>query len=291
MVQFSGSWTERPGSAHDVGVGADGAVWVIGTNAVGGGYGIYEWNGGDWVGVDGGGVRIAVDPGGAPWVVNDANNIYQRVGASWEQRPGSAHDIGIGADGAVWVIGTNAVAGGYGTYALGNGGDWVGVDGGGVRIAVDPSGAPWVVNDANNIYQRVGASWEQRPGSAHDIGIGADGAVWVIGTNAVGGGYGIYAWNGSNWDGIDGGGVNISVDPSGLPWVTNDADNIYQREDLTTVPDVMYDDFAEASAALKAANLGIHVIVGGDVVIAERPQAGATVNAGTVVDVDMGPLE
>jgi hypothetical protein len=291
MPQVNGSWIQRPGSAHDIGIGADGAVWVIGKNAVGGGYGIYTWDGINWNGIDGGGVRIAVDPGGDPWVVNDANNIYQRTGAGWQHRPGSAHDIGIGADGAAWVIGTNPVNGGYGIYALGNGGNWVGVDGGGVRIAVDSSGAPWVVNDANNIYQRVGAGWEQRPGSAHDIGIGADGAVWVIGTNAVGGGYGIYTWNGDNWVGIDGGGENISVDPRGFPWVTNDANNIYQRANLTTVPPIAGDDELVATEALKGNQLTGTFINNqtGYVVKKTNPPAETTVDVGTNVQVTMGP--
>jgi len=46
--------------------------------------------------------------------------------------------------------------------------------------------------------------WEQLPGLARDIGIGANGSVWVIGTNAVMGGYGIYQWDGRDWRGIDG---------------------------------------------------------------------------------------
>jgi len=80
-----------------------------------------------------------------------------------------------------------------------------------MRIAVDPSGAPWVVNVNGNIYSRASGSWQLMPGLAKDIGIGADGSVWVIGTDPTPGGYGIYRWNGSDWSRIDGGATDISV--------------------------------------------------------------------------------
>ena len=61
--------------------------------------------------------------------------------------------------------------------------------------------------------------------------------------------------------------------------------------DLTTGPDVVYDDFAEPSAALNAANLKIHVFVAGTAVTEQNPRAGATVKVGAVADLDMGPRE
>ncbi len=48
------------------------------------------------------------------------------------------------------------------------------------------------------------------PGKAKDIGIGASG-TWVIGTNVVNGGYGIYQWNGTRWQNMPGGAVQITV--------------------------------------------------------------------------------
>ena len=62
-----------------------------------------------------------------------------------------------------------------------------------------------------------------------DIGVGADGSVWVVGTNETGGGFGIYRWTGTEWSGIDGGGLAISVDPRGLPWVANAGGEIFER--------------------------------------------------------------
>ena len=105
-----------PGSATDIAVGANGSVWVVGTNPVAGGYGIYHWNGNGWAAVAGGAVTIAVDPAGNPWVTNSAHHIYHHTSAGWALYPGSATDIAVGANGSVWVVGTNPVAGGYGIY-------------------------------------------------------------------------------------------------------------------------------------------------------------------------------
>jgi hypothetical protein len=132
-------------------VGADGSVWVVGTNPVEGGYGIYRWTGGGWTPVPGGATRIAVDPSGNPWVVNSAGHVYHRVGNDWVIHSGAATDIGVGAEGSVWIVGTNPVAGGYGLYTW-DGPGVVPIPGGAVGISVGPSGDPWVVNSAGQIY-------------------------------------------------------------------------------------------------------------------------------------------
>jgi hypothetical protein len=47
-------------------VGADGAVWVIGSSGMAGAYGTYEWNDVTWV-----------QHPGAPWVTNSAQQIFR----------------------------------------------------------------------------------------------------------------------------------------------------------------------------------------------------------------------
>ena len=42
--------------------------------------------------------------------------------------------------------------------------------------------------------EMITTNWEHQTGKAYDIGVGANNAVWVIGTNATGGGYGIFKW-------------------------------------------------------------------------------------------------
>jgi hypothetical protein len=139
-----------PGAAWDVGVSGAGDLWVIGTNSVGGGYGIYHWVNNNWVNVPGGAVRIAVGPTG-PWVVNNAGNIYQRVGESWKQQPGCAKDVGVGSDGTVWVIGCTKTGGGFSIHRW-NGSSWDRTTGGATNVSVDQSGNPFVSNSNGNVY-------------------------------------------------------------------------------------------------------------------------------------------
>ncbi len=145
------TWQKLPGCAIDIGVGQNSSAWVIGCNAVNGGYGIYSWNGSAWQQVDGGAVKIAVDPNGTPWVVNSSGAIFKRSGTSWQTLPGCAIDIGVGRN-SPWVIGCNAVSGGYGIYDW-DGSAWQQVGGGAVAIAVAPSGTPWVVNSSGEIFR------------------------------------------------------------------------------------------------------------------------------------------
>lgn len=165
-------WQRLPGNASDIGVGADGSVWAIGTDERGGGYGIYHWLGTTWQRVAGGALRIDVGPDGIPWIVNDSHSIYRLQDGAWQRMGGNARDIGIGADGSVWVTS------GGGTYLFDEG-NWVGVRGSGVRIDVDPNGIPWVIDHTNDIHQLIAGRWIQRNGEARDIGIGGDGSVWI----------------------------------------------------------------------------------------------------------------
>jgi hypothetical protein len=142
-------WSPVSGTGRDIGAGG-GQVWVIGTNRVHGGYGIYQRAGSGWTARPGGGAAIDVDAAGGPWVVNDTQQIYQWTGSVWARRPGSGRDVGAGG-GQVWVIGTNRVHGGYGIYQW-TGSGWAARPGGGERISVESRPTPWVVNSTGRIY-------------------------------------------------------------------------------------------------------------------------------------------
>ena len=206
------NWTNIPGLATDVGVGAHGTVWIIGKQKVSDSYDIERWTGTQFVKVSGGAVRMDVGPWGTPWVVNESGDIFYRKNKVWKQIPGKATDIGVGADGTVWIIGSKAVYGGFEIFKW-TGTAFVKIPGAAVRIDVDPNGNPWVVNAFGNIYRWKNNKWENLPGLAKDISVGTKGSVWIIGTNAIEGGYGIYRWNknNNNWDMIPGGATTISV--------------------------------------------------------------------------------
>jgi hypothetical protein len=215
-----GTWSTVDGRANDIGVGSNGAVWIVGTNPAGGGFEIFRWAGTTWTLVPGGAVRIAVDPSGEAWVVNQQDKIFRHTAAGWQALPGAAKDIGVGPEGSVWTIGVDARGGGYAIQRW-TGSDWQAIDGGAVRIAVGPQGQPWVVNATGAIFRRAADKWEQLPGQAKDIGVGADGTAWIIGTATAGGGHAILRWSGVGWDVVPGGAEQISVAPNGKPWVVN----------------------------------------------------------------------
>ena len=105
-----------PGAANGIAVSARGSAWVVGTNVVHGGYGIYQWTDDRWAEGPGGAVAMAVQSDGAPWVVNSSRQIFEWTGSTWTRYPGAATGIAVGANGSVWMVGTNVVHGGYGIY-------------------------------------------------------------------------------------------------------------------------------------------------------------------------------
>jgi hypothetical protein len=93
-----------------------------------------------------------------------------------------------------------------------------------VRIAVDPTGKPWIVTKENVIFRRVGDGWQQLPGRFSDVAIGFSGGVWALGP-AEGretGGLPIFSWNGAAWQKVRGFAVRIAVDAKGAPWIITD---------------------------------------------------------------------
>ena len=217
------TWQRMPGEATDIGVGADGSVWVVGSDERDGGFGIYHWTGQSWNRVDGAAVRIDVDPSGNPWIVNDRHELYRYRNGTWQHLPGEARDVGIGANGAVWVVS------GGGVFRW-NGITWDRTSGSATRIDAGPSGQPWVVDSTNDIYRLDDGRWTRLPGAARDIGIGADGSVWLIGTSSNSGGHGVYRWNGNDWNQVEGSARHISVDLDGKPWAVSSDGKIYRAQ-------------------------------------------------------------
>jgi len=203
-------WEKLPGYARDISIGADGSVYIIGTNGH-----IYRFNNSNWEDLGGSGERIAVDPQGHWWIVNGSNQIWSNARNSI---PGRARDISIGANGSVHIIGTNNHI-----YRFKNS-NWEDLGGSGERIAVDPQGHWWIVNSSNKIWS---SARNNIPGAARDIGIGVDGTVCIIGTNRSDDGD-VYRLDGSGWTHLDGPGIAIAVDDKGNPWVVRKNGEIWK---------------------------------------------------------------
>ena len=201
------SWSKQPGSALHLSGNASGALWAIGPDRIAeSGYSIGRFTNGTWHTIAGAGRRLAVDPKGDVWMVDERNYIfrYRAGGSSWEVMPGLGQDIAAGGDGSIWLVGAGRVQGGYGIHKW-NGNGWTNLAGGAVRIAAERDGTAWVVDATSHIhrYNAQTGSWEGKQGLARSVHAGAtSGGVWMIGMDAVPGGYPVYQWNPSTqaWD-------------------------------------------------------------------------------------------
>jgi hypothetical protein len=215
---FTTDWRLVDGHALDIGAGADGSVWVI---EGAGQHRVYR-------NMETGGIdtqlpysmRIDVGPNGEAWVVREDTSIWHWVSGEWVQIPGNASDIGVGANGFVWVIDSYGKI--YRRHANPSDG-WQDMVGAATRLDVDHNGLAWVVQEDGRIYNSNGlpGEWHEVPGRARDIGVGADGDVWMAdkedGT--------VHRWNAGlqKWDKTDGHiTANISAGPNGSPWGTTD---------------------------------------------------------------------
>jgi len=150
---IEGLWENVPGQALDIGIGANGSVWRVGTDNR-----IYRWLNASWEAdnIASSAIKIAVEPDGNPWIIaSPTSDIYKRIGSTWQQVPGQAFDISIGANGSIWRIGLNVVGGAGNSMSRWNGSDWEPVDGGATAIAVAPNGLLWHVNRSGDIFRRV----------------------------------------------------------------------------------------------------------------------------------------
>jgi hypothetical protein len=209
-------WKSIAGAATDISVGADGSVWVVGTNKVNGGFGIYRWNANTWIRVSGGATRIDVGPKGNAWIVNSQGNIYRYNGKKFVHVPGKqkARDIGIGANGDIWILG-------FGGYFKWTGKAWKNMQKGwpGHAIDVAPDGNAWVIDAKGGVSHFDGKAFQTAHVKAIDVSIGADGAVWAVNqqANSEEGGSPM-RWNGKSWDWYSDKLQRIAVDANGLPW-------------------------------------------------------------------------
>lgn len=233
------TWTMLNGAAHDIASG-DGHTYVLGVGTAPGGYQPWQWVSGAWSPLGGGLVDIAVNPtNGALVGANNVGQIWEYNG-SWTQPTagsGTARDVAVAPDGTLYVIGTTTAPGGYTLWKWVSGA-WVSVPGGATHLALAFSAGNtgdglWVTNSSNQIWYSAagdGSDWVQEPGSAVNVGASPD-SVWVLGTNTVPGGFGLWGWNGdvAGWEQLTGGGTSVTSGSSTLPAVTNSTNQIWVR--------------------------------------------------------------
>lgn len=219
-VNTTNSWGQITGLfATDIGIGTDDFAWLTNATTSQGGYQVMSYNVKGATGMMRNGGAVRVDTSGpSTWVVNDTGLVYSYNGG-WVQNTSApaASDIGVGANGQVWLTAKNGDI-----YRLVSN-QWQKVQGGANRIDVDPQGNAWTVNGVHEIWRYNGSGWNKMPGAALDIGIGANGAVFVVGTAGD-----VYKWNGSTWDARGGSNAtSITVSAQGVPIIVNASHEVF----------------------------------------------------------------
>ena len=200
-------WQKVPGAASDIAIADDGTVWIIGrvtekaetsgdadeigkkrkkakkNKKKGSDTAIYRLDGetGRWIKAGEKGWRIAV-AGQAPWVIDRKGRIARLNGQKWKQirKSPRAVDIGASAKG-VWVLAKPKVGRKDYTVYRWTGKAWSKVSGGGVRIAVDSDGNPWVANDKGELNAHIGGTWKRfMSPAAGDLAIRGHNAPLVV---------------------------------------------------------------------------------------------------------------
>lgn len=165
----------------------------------------YRWTGTAWEPLGMGGRKIDMGAVG-PYLVTASNEVwYKPSDQAWQRIPGfGASNLGVGAGGHLFALGTVQGNGGFDVWRHLGGESWEPVPGANaVAIDVAPDGTPWIVNQGMDIFRHVNGQWQQISGKALDVAVGADGAVWVIDGTEVdpaSGAFSLKRWTGTGWE-------------------------------------------------------------------------------------------
>lgn len=237
LRRFDGGWTALPGlppgvRASDVGVGADGTVWCVGSDFV---VRRLDVAGAAWVADAVMGLAIAVGPDGAAWAIRRDGSVARQllvpavytardlVGEAYLQTlQCTAVDVAVGSADDAWIVATDQRIHQF------TGGGWSLLDGLALRVAVGPDNTGWVIGTDRRIWRRVAATWTlatEVPGGADDLAVGPSGVVWIVGVDK-----GIYRWPGAGQPvRLDGAAHRIAVDREDRAWVVGLNRSLFYR--------------------------------------------------------------
>ncbi|MBS0558895.1 MAG: hypothetical protein JSR21_02465 [Proteobacteria bacterium] len=174
-------WRLLPWSAaRDLAAGGDGSLWALGALAGPGGHPLYRWTGLFWAPAWAGGLAVAADADGRPWLVDAFGTLLRFTGTDWRPERGQVAQIAVGASGALW--GLARAAGPHGGAVLHRASpdaDWTEAGAQAERIALAPDGTPWIVTPAGEALRREGEAWTRQARNVRDIAIGPRGEAWV----------------------------------------------------------------------------------------------------------------
>lgn len=148
------SWEYKGNQAMDITVGGDGSVYIVSdTYSTSEGYTIRKWLNPGWIEIAGRkGNRISANNEGDIYTVNKMGVISYYDGTSWNDMPGRASDIGVAANGTVFITGYKSTYYGYYIYRWLDGGGWQKIFGEATAVDVEPDGTPWHLNKNGTLY-------------------------------------------------------------------------------------------------------------------------------------------
>jgi hypothetical protein len=184
------NWSFHGGDVTEVSVAHDDRVYLLSSESKGqSGNEIYKESGEEMSELvpSNGAERIAVNDT-TLWIIDSKRDIYRQGETNgWILMGKDARELAFGG-GQGYSLGTEKFNGGYIIKHLNNG-KWDNISRGAIRIAVDNQGVLWIVTDQSQIFRlNDQTSWEQIPGQAKDISIGADGSIFILGLAQVPGG-------------------------------------------------------------------------------------------------------
>ncbi|NVJ93073.1 MAG: hypothetical protein HWE34_15525 [Methylocystaceae bacterium] len=162
-----------PGKAHDVAVDLFGNRYAVGSQQGSNGYTLYKWpaNAPAWQKMNAQAIRVTARPKQA-WIVNAKGQVFYENGPVWRavQAP-PVKDIGAGRN-EVWIVTQNDQIyryvpsdhmdymrnGAEETHRT-NDGVWIRVPGDAVRIDLDDSDLPWIVDKRGQLKYFKSGRW------------------------------------------------------------------------------------------------------------------------------------
>jgi hypothetical protein len=209
-----------------VAAGPAGEAWAVIQARLPDGFRLLRWEDGGWSEIPTtGAMHVAVDPAGRAWTVGSSGRAAAWTGSGWDPLPGAGlRDIAAGGQ-AVCALGSDARPGGWVVLRF-DGGAWEEVgDRGGVALAVDPDGNPWIADDSGQLHRWDGSSWQQISGpTARDLALAPDGSPpWVVTMTPTTGGFEVRRRIGGAWQPAGLGAVAVAAGPAGSAWAVDAA--------------------------------------------------------------------
>lgn len=234
------------GAPRELAIGADGSVFAVNFDSA-----LLRWNNGQnkFLGFPGQFTRIAVAPDGKPWGVTSKGEVFRHDGTDWRLVYNiTASDVAVSYNGTVMVIGPQNYL-----YKFNNALEQPRFDRlsgpnentappGGVRLALDPNGVPWVIQSDGYVARCDKLICTRLAVRARDIGIGPEGSVFIVDSSKT-----LSRWNERSQsfdrlvtiaDPVD----QVAVGPLGKPWVINSKFEVWssafftrdESKDITT---------------------------------------------------------